>query len=284
MAYQVQTVSRIIDDLHSLKIPVHEVRNWQSRGSINFGPRGLVVHHTADGAGDYPSQGIVTSGRSGLPGPLAQFGLGRSGGVWIIAAGRANHAGAGGWKVLSGNTAVWGIEAESRGTIDDWTPEQRRNYPILSGLIARHTGFGVEMICGHKEWAPSRKRDPAFYNMNDFRQSVARFLTASAIPGLPKEEEEMLVPIYLEAGKSHPFHIEPSNPERGAGYLGTKGCLMVLNTFGDRSNIWVWSEHGHKGGITIVKFKPWTVELPGGALDLRNDGPAPVFGSLLYRK
>jgi N-acetyl-anhydromuramyl-L-alanine amidase AmpD len=36
--------------------------------------------------------------------------------AYVIAAGRANHAGEGGWKGLSGNSSVYGLEIEHTGT------------------------------------------------------------------------------------------------------------------------------------------------------------------------
>jgi hypothetical protein len=172
--HQVNTARAICDDMRSRGIVVHEEPKWETRGSSSFSPRGVVVHHTANGPGDFPSLRIVRDGRSDLPGPLAQWGLGRSGDVWLIAAGRANHAGRGGRRGLVGNSSVWGIEAESTGR-GDWTEEQRRTYPMLVAAICRHQPCGPEMVCGHREWT-TRKPDPAGIDMDEFRAEVARHL------------------------------------------------------------------------------------------------------------
>ena len=67
-----------------------------------------------------PSLDTLIQGRSDLPGPLAQLGLGRDGTYYVIAAGKCNHAGAGSWKgVTSGNTDFIGIEAENTGLSND---------------------------------------------------------------------------------------------------------------------------------------------------------------------
>ncbi len=42
-----------------------------------------------------PSLGVIRDGRPGLKGPLSQLGLGRDGAYYVIAAGRAQHAGRG---------------------------------------------------------------------------------------------------------------------------------------------------------------------------------------------
>jgi hypothetical protein len=189
MAYQVATMQAVIGDLRGRGVIVHVVDGCNTRGSINFAPRGLVVHHTGDGPGDYPTLGMILRGRPDLPPPLAQWGLGRSVDVWAIAAGRANHAGSGGWRGLAGNTTVWGIEAESTGK-GDWTDAQRRNYPVLAAALARHGGFGPEMVCAHREWTP-RKPDPAGIDMAQFRAEVARLLAAPAQSTI--EEDDMLL-------------------------------------------------------------------------------------------
>ena len=74
--------------------PVVETAGWRGRGHGSFRVlEGVVDHHTADGAGEYPSMRVVTHGRAGLAGPLANLGLGRSGTIYVIADGVAWHAG-----------------------------------------------------------------------------------------------------------------------------------------------------------------------------------------------
>src|SRR5690606_41419608 len=72
-----------------------EVSGWNARGHGGMNaPRGIIWHHTATPAsakGNYPSQGIVTNGRSDLPGPLCNLGLGRDGTWYVIAAGRSEE-------------------------------------------------------------------------------------------------------------------------------------------------------------------------------------------------
>src|SRR2546426_643173 len=77
--------------------------------------------HTAGArTGNMPSLGIITNGRPGLSGPLAQLGLGRDGTFFVVAAGRANHAGAGEWQgEKNGNGNFIGIEAENTGLAND---------------------------------------------------------------------------------------------------------------------------------------------------------------------
>lgn len=173
------------DVLRSAGLPVREVPGWRTRGHGALGKiLGVLCHHTAGSAvGDYPSERVVVSGRTGLPGPLANLGLTRSG-VWVvISAGQAWHAGTGSvsWCPKDqGNAHLVGVEAESVGTRDDWTTAQRSNYPRGVAAILKHFDLPASHAIGHKEWAPGRKVDPAFWDMNAFRADVARWMGATA--------------------------------------------------------------------------------------------------------
>lgn len=180
------------DVLRAAGLPVIEVPGWRTRGHGAMGDvAGVLCHHTAGAArGDgrigsfvvpgYPSLGIVVTGRPGLAGPLANLGLTRAG-VWVtIAAGQGWHAGTGGvpWCSSNGNARLIGVEAESVGTRDDWTPQQRESYPRGCAALLRHLDLGPYRAIGHKEWAPSRKIDPAFWDMAAFRANVARWMNS----------------------------------------------------------------------------------------------------------
>ena len=146
-------------------LKVAEQPGWKTRGKTNFGPvKGIVCHHTAGPAtGNMPSLGIVTNGRPGLSGPLSQLCLGRDGTYFIVAAGRANHAGRGEWQgVTSGNTHFIGIEAENTGTEADmpWPEVQMDAYRRGVAAILTHIGADPIMVCGHKEYALPRGRKP----------------------------------------------------------------------------------------------------------------------------
>jgi peptidoglycan hydrolase-like protein with peptidoglycan-binding domain len=114
-----------------------------------------------------PSLNTLIEGRGGnkpLPGPLCQLGLGRDGTYFVIAAGRANHAGQGVWKgVASGNTNFIGIKAENTGDANDrpWPDVQMDAYHSVVAAILKHVGRGADFCAGHKEYATplGRKND-----------------------------------------------------------------------------------------------------------------------------
>lgn len=156
-------------------LTVLEVDGWQTRGHGDFlGVNSLVCHHTATSAkalGDYPSLRIVRDGRSDLPGPLSQLGLGRNGTVYVIAAGVAYHAGAT-FYPRQDNWHAIGIEAEADG-LSSWPEVQLDAYARLCAALAEHYGIPLSNVQGHKEIAKpaGRKIDPNF-DMTAFRTRV----------------------------------------------------------------------------------------------------------------
>ncbi|WP_328449342.1 MULTISPECIES: peptidoglycan recognition protein family protein [unclassified Amycolatopsis] len=166
----------LVDAARSTGYPVVEVAGWQTRG--HGGMRvveGVVGHHTAtaDSApGDYPSLDVVTNGRPDLAGPLCNLGLGRSGTIYVVAAGCAYHAGASRWLgFLDLNDEFLGIEAESAGN-GVWTDAQRDAYPKLVAALLRYMSRGVERYAGHKDVCvpAGRKIDPVGIDTGWLRQ------------------------------------------------------------------------------------------------------------------
>jgi hypothetical protein len=177
---------------------VVECAGWQTRGSTEFNGRGSVNHHTADGPnGSAPSLDGVINGFSGsAPGPLANALQSREPDgndiFYIVAAGRANHAGEGGWKGLSGNSSVYGLEIEHTGT--DPLPEHRQRLAARWHAAMAQGRYGAPMVCQHREWAPNRKIDAAEQvDPNRFRQWVADALDQPGPGPGPIEEPEMWV-------------------------------------------------------------------------------------------
>lgn len=169
---------RLYDLHHAVRssgLPVVEVDGWRGRGHGDLARLdGIVMHHTATplaARGSYPSLRIVRDGRAGLPGPLAQLGLGRDGTVYVIASGVAYHAGRTRY-TRQDNWHTIGIEAEHDG-VSPWPPETRHAYVRLVTALAKWYRLPIPHIEGHKEVCdpPGRKIDPNF-DMDDFRTRV----------------------------------------------------------------------------------------------------------------
>ncbi len=182
----------LADVLRAAGLKVAEQPGWQSRGRGPMGSvRGVICHHTAGPkSGIMPSLKVVTDGRPGLDGPLAQLGLGRDGTWFVIAAGRANHAGVGAHKgITAGNTSFIGIEAENQGIpADPWPAVQVESYKRGCAAILKKLGADVSMCCGHKEYAlpRGRKPDPSF-DMDAFRNDVDAIMKGggTVLPPIP---------------------------------------------------------------------------------------------------
>lgn len=159
--------------------PVVEEDGWQTRGDgVMLGVKTITCHHTADGGagGNMPSLAVVRDGRSDLPGPLAHYGLGKDGTIYVVAAGKCNHAGES-LKTAYTNSYAIGIEAEADGVLGfkgDWPAGQMAAYHRLCRALVAHYGLDVADVRGHKETCSpvGRKSDPDF-DMPAFRAAVA---------------------------------------------------------------------------------------------------------------
>lgn len=179
----------LADAAHATGLPVVEVSGWRTRGHDGYvDVRGVIAHDTGTGVyvpGNYPSLNAIVNGRGTpgtadyLSGPLASYGLGRDGTVYVIAAGVCWHAGTGVYSWIPRNEGNWyavGIEAESSGVTDDWTPAQREAYPRLVAAILTALGLPSTRLIGHKEYSDAGKVDPSFWDMNTFRAQVAELM------------------------------------------------------------------------------------------------------------
>ena len=165
----------IADRLRDAGLVVEEQPGWQTRGSALFAPRAVMWHHTASAMGrNLPSLNIVTNGRPDLTGPLCHVLTGRDNCNVVIAAGRANHAGAGSWNGSSvGNSAYWGVEVENVGTTaEPWRPDQLQNVAEVTAALIGYNAALVADCCMHKEWAPRRKIDMHSVSGNEMRARV----------------------------------------------------------------------------------------------------------------
>ena len=155
--------------------PVKEIAGWKRRGRAPMsGVRSIICHHTAGGSrGNAPSLGVVKNGRPGIPGPLAQIVLGRDGTIYIVAAGRSNHAGRVSATRYTNSYAI-GIEAENTGR-EKWPARQMDAYAKLCRALCDHYKVPISQVRGHKEVArpKGRKPDPSF-SMDAFREMVRK--------------------------------------------------------------------------------------------------------------
>jgi len=189
MAFSLTWLPQVLKD-SGLKVAV--TPGWDSRGAKNQDVGnivGVICHHTATPDPlrkrlNMPTLNTLIQGRSDLPGPLAQLGLGRDGTYYVVAAGLCNHAGPGAWRgVITGNSRFIGIEAENTGLPDDspWPDVQMDAYRRGVAAILAHIRQQADFCAGHKEWAlPAGRKDDPSFDMNPFRAGVATILSGTA--------------------------------------------------------------------------------------------------------
>lgn len=171
----------LVDACRQAGLNTVPVRGWQTRGHpFPQTPTVVVAHHTASSrkAGAMPSLDMLINGRHDLPGPLCQVGLSRKGVVYVIASGKANHAGPGNWHHVSRSDQTVGIEAENDGLGEPWPTAQLNAYERLCAVLLTELGQDADMLCGHREWATptGRKIDPTGIDMDVMRRNVQTLL------------------------------------------------------------------------------------------------------------
>lgn len=205
------TPARLLEVLRAEGCTVREYRSWRTNerddetGRV-FGPvHGVICHHT----GPYSTQAgiieLVYEGRAGLAGPLGHGVIDLSGTVWLVGAGRSNHAGGGDPRVLAavaeesygdyppatryhegspgaadGNDAFYGFECINQGDGKQaWPKAQYVAMVKAHAAICRAYGWGAKSVIGHKEWS-DEKVDPRGIDMKIFRRDVSACLALPA--------------------------------------------------------------------------------------------------------
>lgn len=184
-------LSNLANELRAHGLTVVEVAGWQSRGFLGQDlreVRGILWHHTATNrqrfsGADAPTLQMCIDGRPDVAGPLCNIVFGRNGTVYMVAAGVANHAGAGvayGIPRDYGNHYLIGIEMESSGIAPwDWTADQLRVAPYLGAALERITGASLQI--GHMEYSSQGKIDPAGWpgGMDGLRNQINAVLNGT---------------------------------------------------------------------------------------------------------
>jgi hypothetical protein len=257
------------DVLKAAGLKVSLVTGWENRGQGNVGQiQGVICHHTGGAGpekGNMPSLGTLKNGRAAspglkaLPGPLSQLGLGRDGTYFVIAAGRAIHAGAGSFKgVSTGNSSFIGIEAENKGVASDpWPDVQLEAYHRGVAAILNHLGKDSTFCCGHKEYAlPKGRKDDPTFNMDVFRSAVAAIMDGTTPPPTP-------IPSAEPATKPDGSAPRPTLRRGAKGELvteiQTKLGVDADGTFGPKTEAAVRAFQRNKGMVAdgIVGPKTW---------------------------
>jgi len=235
--------------LERFGLDVEVVPGWEKRGSASFNPAASVGHHTAGSrSGDRPSLAICTNGRSDLSGPLCNTFTTRPGLAVVVAAGRANHAGLGGFRGLVGNSSVYGHEAEHSGsTSEPWDPAHLRAYPRVHAAHLYLAEVGADYYCSHRTWAltspswPGRKTDPVAIFDTALRAQIAELLKAG------RDTDNLPVPPTPPPVEAPPFPL----PE--GSYFGSKSgpAESVSGYYSHREDLARWQRRMRQRGWTL---------------------------------
>lgn len=221
----------LLQDLKDEGVDVRPEDNWEGRGSRDFTPVGVMVHHTA-GRGE-AGRRIIRDGRAGLRGPLAAVHPRKDGSVHLVAAGRANHAGRGMGSVLelvkkdqpppsdapfkgdtNGNKWFYGIEMENLGTGKDPWPDVQLDAAVrCAAALCRRHGWTAARVIGHREWTRRKAGDPRLpFSMDDFRHKVAQQLgqaPSTTCTHLPKDLIDRAAALGLFVGDPTYYYPHP---------------------------------------------------------------------------
>lgn len=133
-----------------------ELAGWQTRSVGDLDAAVVVSHHTAGGpAGRAGSLGTIVNGVSSVRGPLANTLQTRETDgpdqFIVVAAGKTNNAGTGGWAGFSGNSRTVGLEIEHTGR--SVLPEARATLACRSqAAVLWGLGLDASRHCQHWEW------------------------------------------------------------------------------------------------------------------------------------
>lgn len=152
--------------------------SWRTRGrpasTGQFDVAGVLCHHTASPAGTTPATDIrvILAGNSEAPGPISQLYIGRDAVCYLIAAGRANHAGKGRRPGLDVggcadmNALTIGIEVGNNGVGERWSDAVTDLYAATVAALAEWYGWATSAVFFHATTGPpaggcNSKIDPA---------------------------------------------------------------------------------------------------------------------------
>ncbi|XUM01217.1 peptidoglycan recognition protein family protein [Streptomyces venezuelae ATCC 10712] len=184
-----------------VEMPGWRTHNRGQRGDGWGDVHATMLHHTAGEGPGLPAW--CYNGNADLPGPLCHDYLDRTGRLYLVGSGRANHAGmvaanaydavlnersvhpAPGPDSRDGNAVSYGLECENSGAPGRAWPAKQYDVAVrVQAARCRFHGWSAESVWAHKEATTRKPADPRL-DMDDFRRDVAERLRhpASWNPG-----------------------------------------------------------------------------------------------------
>lgn len=199
------TAAETLAQMKKWQVPYREYHGWETRGRGPMGEvHGIIIHHTgSDSQSDSYLQFLAVDGRGDLPAPLCNVSTDMDGDLWLIAAARANHAGAGSshimQHVIAEDYAATAYKQELKPDPDDlggtycngsyygnevrydggqpMTDKQWASAVRWAAAVCDFHGWSAQSVIGHREHT-RRKPDPGNCPMYKFRLAVSGLLAA----------------------------------------------------------------------------------------------------------
>ena len=174
-------------------LTVHETPGWQSRAVTGpFAPVGVLLHHTgAFATPEAPAPSLAELTGDGAAGTRVASGaprchvlVDRNGECWVIAAGRAHHAGraldSGPVPEGSADALYVGVQIEYAATSAEptqyATSVQKSVAVVVAARIVGALGHDHRFVRAHQETSASGRTDPFNWDMVSIRDSVRQTL------------------------------------------------------------------------------------------------------------
>lgn len=176
----------LADEFRAAGLDVVEVEGWKNRGrpasTGHFDPEGAsTAHHTGVLSSKHnpaPGLSVLVGGRSDLPGPLCHWATAYDGKIYVIAAGRANHAGRVGKAGESGmplgsdgNSLALGNEVITNGT-QALPKAQREAIAIAHAVVLLHFSKNKFWVHRHEDISATGKWDLGQIGTSRLRDEV----------------------------------------------------------------------------------------------------------------
>lgn len=187
------------DEYRKAGLKVVEVAGWKNRGrpasTGHFDPDGAETNHhtgtTTSASKTMPTLRTLIEGRPDLAGPLAPKGIGFDGTVYVIAAGRCNHAGKVGKRGVpgmpygaDGNAIALGNEVDTNGT-QKMPKAQRDALAKVNAVDLMHFKRGTEYLHRHEDISGTGKWDIGNLTTAQIRSDAAAARKALTVPPPP---------------------------------------------------------------------------------------------------